>query len=178
MFMLIVWRPLWLTRHIVWRNGKQPSTIIIFQVGKYNCFIGVRVLGLSWIELVKPITNRCECNGCYSNSNKNHTSLCQQDNRAEITLCNHSPYVITRSPSKKNLFYSVGVFKGVEETFRPLAQKLKSVRVDYPKTIINYPRRAWAATGIVVCQSVCLFVWYFQSAHHSLSFSKRENTQY
>ncbi len=28
-----------------------------------------------------------------------------------------------------------------------------------------YPRRAWAATGIVVCQSVCLFVWYFQSAH-------------
>ena len=25
----------------------------------------------------------------------------------------------------------------------------------------NYPRRAWAATGIVVCWSVCLFVCLF-----------------
>ena len=47
-----------------------------------------------------------------------------------------SPYVITRSPSKKNLFYCVGVFNGVEETFRPLARKLKNVRVAFPKTII------------------------------------------
>ncbi len=28
----------------------------------------------------------------------------------------------------------------------------------YSSLSVCYPRRAWAATGIVVCQSVCLFV--------------------
>ncbi len=46
-----------------------------------------------------------------------------------------SPYVITRSSSKSNLFYCVKSFKGIEETFHPLSQKLKSLRVNFPKTI-------------------------------------------
>ncbi len=35
----------------------------------------------------------------------------------------------------------------------------------------NYPRRAWATTGIVVCQSVCLFFSICSPGCHSTAFT-------
>ena len=45
------------------------------------------------------------------------------------------PYVLTGTPSKPNLIYSVGVLKTVEETFRPLADRLQHQRCEFPKTM-------------------------------------------
>ena len=44
----------------------------------------------------------------------------------------------------------------------------------YSSLLVCYPRRAWAATGIVVCLFVCLFVcdWLFYSPGcHSTAFT-------
>ena len=52
------------------------------------------------------------------------------------TIGLRNPYVITKSPCKPNLIYSVGVFNTVEETLSPLAKKLEQQKRSFPKTII------------------------------------------
>ena len=52
------------------------------------------------------------------------------------TLGLRDPYVITRSPCKPNLIYSVGLFNGLVNTLSPLAEKLLEQKRAFPKTII------------------------------------------
>lgn len=53
------------------------------------------------------------------------------------TIGLQNPYVVTRSPCKPNLIYSVGVFeKTVDDSFLPLAKRLQHQRISFPKTII------------------------------------------
>ena len=46
------------------------------------------------------------------------------------------PVVVTLSPSKKNLSYSVGTFTTFSETFKPLLDRLKKERGGCPRTIL------------------------------------------
>lgn len=62
-----------------------------------------------------------------------------------------APFVISRSPSKHNLFYSVGCFKEIEETFAPIAMRLKNKRLDFPKMII-YGR------SLTTCANIYLYL--------------------
>ena len=60
------------------------------------------------------------------------------------------PYVLTRSPCKANLIYSVGIFKTVEETFWTMADRLQHQCTAFPKTIIY-------AQSLRMCAEIYLY---------------------
>ena len=63
------------------------------------------------------------------------------------------PYVISRSPCKKNIIYSVGKFIGIEETFNPLLTTLINKKVHMPRVII-YCR------SYEICSDIYKFFYY------------------
>ena len=52
------------------------------------------------------------------------------------TLGLRNPFVLTRCPSKNNLIYHVGIFRGFSETFQSFAHQLMIERTLFPKTIV------------------------------------------
>ena len=48
----------------------------------------------------------------------------------------HDPYILAKSPCKKNMMYSVSKFEALATTFKPVVEKLKSERISMPKIII------------------------------------------
>ena len=70
------------------------------------------------------------------------TATASKNLRVEVakTLGMKSEIVVSISPCKANIMYAVSSFTSVEETFRPILDRLCKERASYPKTII-YCRR-------------------------------------
>ena len=52
------------------------------------------------------------------------------------TIGMRDPYVLTKSPCKKNMMYSVSKFEAIPTTFKPVVERLKAVRAKMPRMII------------------------------------------
>ena len=48
----------------------------------------------------------------------------------------HDPYILAKSPCKKNMMYSVSKFETVSTTFKPVVERLKLERAKMPRMII------------------------------------------
>ena len=44
------------------------------------------------------------------------------------------PFIVALSPYKHNIVYSVGIFKDIETTFKPIVTRLQAERVGMPRT--------------------------------------------
>ena len=67
------------------------------------------------------------------------------------TLGLNKPFVIARSPCKRNIVYSVQTFSSVQETLEPLVRKPRIETDAFPRTII-YGR------SFSICADVYLFI--------------------
>ena len=66
------------------------------------------------------------------------------------TIGMRDPYILTRSPCKKNMMYSVSKFEAVPTTFKPVVERLKSEREKMPRMIIY-------GKSFGVCADIYLF---------------------
>ena len=62
----------------------------------------------------------------------------------------HDPYILAKSPCKKNMMYSVSKFEALATTFKPVVEKLKSERISMPRIIIY-------GKSFSICADIYLF---------------------
>ena len=67
------------------------------------------------------------------------------------TIGMHNPFIIAISPCKKNLMYSVKAFESIQDTFKPVVERLKAERTAMPRMII-YGR------SFGICADIYLFI--------------------
>ena len=66
------------------------------------------------------------------------------------TIGMRDPYILAKSPCKKNMMYFVSKFEALPTTFKPVVEKLKSERISMPRIIIY-------GKSFSICADIYLF---------------------